>query len=43
MEAMRDRVDLSMKTDTKEMRIDKPAFHLFTKEIKSIIAQILYM
>jgi hypothetical protein len=30
MEAMRDGVDLSMRTDTKETMINKPLSHLFT-------------
>jgi hypothetical protein len=30
MEAMRDGVDLSMRTDSKEMMINKPPSHLFT-------------
>jgi hypothetical protein len=30
MEAMRDRLDLSMRTDSKEMMISKPPSHLFT-------------
>jgi hypothetical protein len=30
MEAMRDRVDLSMRTDSKEIMINKPPSHLFT-------------
>jgi hypothetical protein len=32
MEAMRDRDDFSMKTDSKETRIHKPPFPFFTKE-----------
>jgi hypothetical protein len=32
MEAMRDRADLSMKTDSKEMRIHRPLSPFFTKE-----------
>jgi hypothetical protein len=34
MEAMRDRVDLSMRTDSKETRIHKPPAHFFTKETR---------
>jgi hypothetical protein len=34
MEAMRDRVDLSMRTDSKKMRINKLPFPFFTKEIQ---------
>jgi hypothetical protein len=30
MEVMRDRVDLSMRTDSKETMINKPPSHLFT-------------
>jgi hypothetical protein len=30
MEAMRDRVDLSMRIDSKETMINKPPSHLFT-------------
>jgi hypothetical protein len=30
MEAMRDRVDLSMRTNSKETMINKPLSHLFT-------------
>jgi hypothetical protein len=30
MEAMRDRVDLSMRIDSKETMINKPLSHLFT-------------
>jgi hypothetical protein len=30
MEAMRDEVDLSMRTDSKEMMVNKPPSHLFT-------------
>jgi hypothetical protein len=43
MEAMRDRAHLSMKTDTKGTRIQKPTSPFFTKETKFIAAQILYM
>jgi hypothetical protein len=32
MEAMRDRVDMSMRTDSKETRIHKPPSPFFTKE-----------
>jgi hypothetical protein len=32
MEAMRDQVDLSMRTDSKETRIHKPLSPFFTKE-----------
>ena len=34
MEAMRDRVDLSMRTDSKETRIHKPLSPFFTKETR---------
>jgi hypothetical protein len=32
MEAMRDGVDLSMRTDSKETMINKPPSHLFTAD-----------
>jgi hypothetical protein len=38
---IKDRADLSMKTDTKETRIHKPASPLFTEDTKFIAAQIL--
>jgi hypothetical protein len=34
MEAMRDRADLSVKTDSKETRIHKPPSPFFTKETR---------
>jgi hypothetical protein len=36
MEAMRDGVDLSMRTDSKETMINKPLSHLFTAAALSL-------